>query len=400
MKLAKLENNIWQYFVYTFSQRRHFIPLLSIFFLTLPNTTAQQIGLYTGIGFIASLLIEIPSSYFADRIGHKSTLVMAKIFMIISTLLFIFADGFWYFAFGSAFLSLSFASSGGVGSAFMHNTLRDLKREKDYTKLMSRIGAYASLFSGILIVLLPFLTTKSILLPFKITLVIDIIGLAAVCALTVPSQKRDKVAHSLKEIGTTLRYAVKRGFYPLAFFTSAISGFLVADAGYRYVYLQSLGYPIIFIGAVMGFSRFVWFIIAHYIEHIQKIPLRLLITIEVFLFPLSYILIARFDNPYIVGVFFSLIVGYHWARDPIYTAQFINNYIKNKKYKATMLSIATQVDYLFQMAVGFSIAFVMGRSYKLGFYTLGFSLFFVLILIYIWMYYEIFRPQKMFLTKR
>jgi MFS family permease len=400
MKVTKLQDNIWKYFIYTFSQRRHFIPLLSIFFLTLPDTTAQQIGLYTGIGFIASLLIEIPSSYFADRVGHKPTLVMAKIFMIISTLLFIFADGFWYFAFGSAFLSLSFASSGGVGSAFMHNTLRDLKREKEYTKLMSRIGAYASLFSGVLIVLLPLLTTKSILLPFKITLLIDIVGLVAVCMLKVPSQKRDKVSQTWREIGTTLRYAVKRGFYPLAVFTSAISGFLVADAAYRYVYLQSLGYPIIFIGAVMGLSRFVWFVIAHYVEYLQKIPLRVLITIEVFLFPLSYLLIARFDNPYVVGLFFSLIVGYYWARDPVYTIQFIDNYIKNKKYKATMLSIGTQIDYFFQMAVGFSIAFVMGRSYKLGFYTLGIALFFVLALIYVWMYYEIFRPQKMFLTKR
>jgi len=43
------ENNIWKFFIFSLSQRRNFIPLLSIYFLTLPNTHANQIGLYTGL---------------------------------------------------------------------------------------------------------------------------------------------------------------------------------------------------------------------------------------------------------------------------------------------------------------------------------------------------------------
>jgi len=368
--------------VFVFSQRRHFIPLVAIFFLTLPDTTAQQIGFYTGVGFIASLIFEVPSSYFADRIGHKITLIIAKLFMVISTLMFIIATNFWYFVLGSMFMSLSTSFSGGVGSAFMHNTLLDLKREKEYTKIMSRIGAYASLFSGILIVLLPFLTKTSILLPFKICIVIDVVGFIVVCTLKSPQHDRDTQSISFHNIVKTLRTAVKPGFYPLAIFTSAISGFLVADNSYRYVYLQSLGYPIIFIGFVMGLSRLVWFLLAQNIKYLQKLSIHTLATIDLFLFPIAYVLVALFDNPYVVGVFFSIVVGYMWARDQLYTTEFIDHYITNQKYKATMLSVTTQIDYVFEMIVAFTIGIVMQKSYKLGFFTLGIVLFCILIIIY------------------
>jgi MFS family permease len=359
------------------------MPLLSIFFLTLPDTTAKQIGFYTGIGFIASLIFEIPSSYFADKVGHKITLITAKILMILSTLMFIFANSFWYFVIGSALLSLSFAFSGGVGSAFMYDTMRELKREKEYTKIMSKIGAYASLFSGILIILLPLLTTISILLPFKIVLIIDIMGLVAVYKLQKPAQEHDTSSNSIKEIIQIIKKAVRPGFYPLALFTGAISGFLVADGAYRYVYLQSLGYPIIFIGFVMGLSRFVWFLIAHNISYLEKISIHTIMTIELFLFPLTYLSVAYFNNPYIVGLLFSVVIGYQWARDQLYTSEFINKYISNKQYKATMLSVTTQVDYVIQMIIAFSVATLMEKSFKLGFYVLSIALFIVLFFAYI-----------------
>ncbi|HIH24742.1 TPA: MFS transporter, partial [Candidatus Woesearchaeota archaeon] len=206
--MEPLRGNIWKYFVYLFSQRRHFIPLLAIYFLTLPDTTAQQIGLYTGIGYAASFLVELPSSYFADRIGHKVTLVIAKAFMVLSTILFILADKFWYFAAGAACMAISTACSGGVGDAFMHDTMRALKRESEYTKILSKIKAYVSLISGILIVCLPLLTVTSMLLPFYIVLAIDVVGLIVVSMLHAPGQEQDTAPVSLRQITNMLRTAV------------------------------------------------------------------------------------------------------------------------------------------------------------------------------------------------
>ena len=92
IKPNNVSGNIWKYFIFQLSQRRNFIPILSIFFLTLPNTTAQQIGIYTGIGYLASFIFEIPSGYFADKFGHKRTLIIAKLLMIFSVLAFIYSN--------------------------------------------------------------------------------------------------------------------------------------------------------------------------------------------------------------------------------------------------------------------------------------------------------------------
>lgn len=57
IKNSNLKSNIWKLWIYQFTHRRAYIPLVSIYFLTLPNTTLQQIGLYTWIGAIAGFLL-------------------------------------------------------------------------------------------------------------------------------------------------------------------------------------------------------------------------------------------------------------------------------------------------------------------------------------------------------
>ena len=70
MKLNSIDamtSNLWKYFLVNFTGRRHFIPILSVYFLTLPGTTAHQIGLYTGIGYLASMIMQLPAGMIADR---------------------------------------------------------------------------------------------------------------------------------------------------------------------------------------------------------------------------------------------------------------------------------------------------------------------------------------------
>ena len=83
-----INSNLWKYFVFILTSRRNYIPILSLYFLSLPNTAANQIGIYTGIAWLAGFFLEIPSGYLSDKFGHKKTLILAKFSIIISTLLF------------------------------------------------------------------------------------------------------------------------------------------------------------------------------------------------------------------------------------------------------------------------------------------------------------------------
>lgn len=64
---SKMTSNLWKYFLVNFTGRRHFIPILSVYFLTLPDTTAHQIGIYTGVGYLASMIMQVPAGMIADR---------------------------------------------------------------------------------------------------------------------------------------------------------------------------------------------------------------------------------------------------------------------------------------------------------------------------------------------
>ncbi len=298
---SPLESNLWKFFLYSATQRRHYIPILSIFFLTLPNTHAQQIGLYSGIGYLASFILEIPSGYISDIFGHKRTLIMSKIFMLLSTTLFAFANSLNNFIFGSIFLSLGFAFSSGTNSAFMHESLIAINREKEFTKIMSKISANASLVSMALIISLPFLTKVSIVAPIKVSIIFDVVGLIVALSFVSPPERKD-LGKTLEVLPRLLKAAIGTGFYPTAIFVGAIFGVLVGTAPYRSVYLESLGFPIIFIGSVMGLSRLIWFLLGrkmHLIE--EKFGVEKILKFEMFFFPIILILVVLPLHYYVIA---------------------------------------------------------------------------------------------------
>ncbi|MEK6915418.1 MAG: MFS transporter [Nanoarchaeota archaeon] len=389
MKTNNFKKNLFKFFLFQLSHRRHFFPILSIYFLSLPDVNAAQIGLYTGIGYLAGFLLEIPSSYFADNFGHKKTLILGKILMVLSVVSFIIADGLSLFIIGSILLSASIAFTSGTDSAFIHNMLVSMKKGKEFTKIMSKNSANVSFFSAILIILLPFASKWSLVLPLQINLVFDLIGLVAVSSLVnPPARKRvEKYESTFK----TLKKSVNYKFLPIALFTGLIGGFLLGDSAFRSPYLVSLGYPIVFIGLVMGVSRFIWFGIGHYAHYIkEKVGIKRLLQIEMFLFPFLYLLIVIFRNPFVVGAVSSMSIGYFWGRRAIINDYILNKCLKNKNYKATVLSFSHQVQNIIEVVVAFLGGLLMNLSYQIGFAFLGLSLFVSLLILYPWIHKRIF----------
>jgi hypothetical protein len=80
------------------------------------------------------------------------------------------------------------------------------------------------------------------------------------------------------------------GFFPYALFAATISGFIFADTVYRSPYLIELGYPLAYIGLIMGASRIIWWAVGRSIRTIEKyISFQNLLLIELIIFPLYYI---------------------------------------------------------------------------------------------------------------
>lgn len=377
-----LKSNLWKYFLFILTNRRNYIPILAIYFLTLPSTTAQQIGLFTGIGWFVGFLLEIPSGYISDRFGHKKTLILAKFFMLFSTLFFVFGKSIPYFVLGSSFIALGFAFTSGTAGALLHNTLIGLKREKEYGEIGGKLRAKASLVSAVMILALPLLTKISLLMPIKIYLIFDVIGIFVAFSLVSPKMKYDAEDVEGEKLWSLLKRFKGTGFYTTAIFTGVLGGFIFGTSPFRELFAKSLGFPIIFIGSMMALSRVVWFVVGHNLKIMKKIKIKNLLFYEIFLFSGLMIIASLLKNPYVVGTILSVSVGYYHGRSSIIGEYFFDRFLVNKRYKATMISIKQQFGKLFQAIVVFVVGFVMAVSFSLGFLVSGICLLIILLAIY------------------
>ncbi len=381
MKLTGIQSNLWKYFLINFTGRRHFIPILSVYYLTLPDAHASEIGLYAGTGYLASMLMQIPAGMIGDRWWQKRAVIISKVFLLLSSLIFLFADATWMFFVGAVCMSLgNDAFNAWIGKVFLKRTLELLGRWSEFRKVSSRISGDIALLSIIFIVTLPLLTTIDIRAPILVWLIMDITGIIVAISLFPLSSSEEKYEH--KSIFVLMRESRGSGLISYALFSGVISGFLFADNVYRSPYLVELGYPLAYIGLVMGGSRLIWWIVGRNIHHIEKyIPFEKLLLIELVVFPAYYMGAGYISNPWILGILFSLIVWWFWWRSEIYTDELMNR-IHDDRYRSTLLSLKPQVTNILQVMIAFGIASIMGISYALGFQTLGVIMFILLSGIY------------------
>jgi hypothetical protein len=302
--------------------------------------------------------------------------------MLISTLFFIFGNSLPYFILGSSFIALGFAFTSGTAGAFFHNTLVGLKREKDYGEISGKIRANASLVSAGMILLLPLLTKISLIMPIKIYLIFDVIGILTAFSLYSPKIKYDAEDEEGEKILSQLKRFRGTGFYITSLFVGILGGLIMGLSPFKEPFVESLGFPIVFIGSIMAFSRVIWFIVGHNLKILKKIKIQKLLFYEIFFFSGLIIISSQLKNPYIIGLMIATWIGYYHGRSSLIGEYYLNNFLINKRYKATMISIKQQIGKLFESGISLIIGFAMAISFSLGFLILGISMLVVLLGIY------------------
>ncbi len=381
-----MKNLYLKLFLYLISQRRNFIPILSIYFLSLPDTLANQIWIYNGIWFIASFLLEIPSGYFADYFGHKKTLILSKLFQLCSIIFYIIWNFvntnyiFFLFTLWSVFQAIWFSLFSWTTTAFISEILKKKRWKVRFSKFIWKLRWNVSLVSIPIILFLPFLTSINIIMPFLWALIIDIIWF--IWLLLLPSPKNNIKIKEKKNIIVLFKNSKKSKVLWLSISIWVIIWFFIGSGSFRGVYLESLGFPVAFIWFVMWGSRLIRFIVWQFIHKIEKIfTIKQYFFIEIFIYPLSFFAFAYFSNPYLVWFLFSIIIWYqHWRKWVM--DSFILKNIKDKNYKATMLSIESQINALAWILVSCFIGFIMQYSYKLWHIVLWILLFIILLINY------------------
>jgi predicted MFS family arabinose efflux permease len=116
-------------------------PIIILFFLR-SGMSMSQIGMIVGASYAVSLLLDIPSSVWADKYSRKSVLIVGSTaFMLLNIIIFL-SDSFGMFFLAFCLNGVGTACWTGIFSAFVYDTLLSLGREKQYEQTQARLLKY------------------------------------------------------------------------------------------------------------------------------------------------------------------------------------------------------------------------------------------------------------------
>lgn len=368
-----LKNNIWKFTIASVANKRIFVAILGAYYLTIQGVTPQVIGTITLFGSLASFSFEIPSGYVSDKIGHKQALIISRVSMLLSSLCFLFSNNIPFLIIAAVVMSIGFAFNSGTGSAFMHETLKGLNRDNEYSAVMGKISSIGFAVPIAMTVLVPFLVGISYKIPFLLMSIVDIIGLVAVLSLKKPPVEQLHIEEiQASSFKTVLKEAWNISYFTVAVFSGLISATLLSVSAFRAPYQVELGVAVMWFGVFIGIGRALASIILMYSSRFEKyFTLVSFYRFQYVLHMLLIISVGLTQNAYIIVTLFTLNSGIHWGLSKIDEGYQLKIMSKSK-FKATLLSIGAQIESILTAGLGFLLGWMIQRfSYGTGFLYIG-----------------------------
>ncbi|MDP2630944.1 MAG: MFS transporter [Candidatus Uhrbacteria bacterium] len=363
---SKLEGNILKYNYYKIFSKRVFLPLIAIFLIDQGGVTLPQIAFIASITAIAQFMVEIPSGYIADRWGHKRSLTLSAFLCAISVLPYIFFPGFigGLLAFTLFFSGGAFAS--GTLQAFMHETLLELGRDREYSEIMGKGQSFGLIGNIALVSLIPLTYVIHPRIPFILGFLCLFIAFLIVLSFVEPLV-RVPVAEEGYKRGTIekLRLLAKKVPFLRMFLVFLFFGIVSASSDqtslYREVIFRDVGIPVESFGFILAFGSLLAAIVGRYIHHLKKLSPYSFYIFDAAYFVLAYILIGITHSPLMLVIAFSLFPAYGRTRDIIFESQVFEEF-PYSNYKATMISTMNFFGLLNSVWAPLLLALIIGQS--------------------------------------
>ncbi len=200
------------------------MPVIVLFYKS-NGLTMKDIFLLQSVYSLTLMTLEIPTGYFADRAGRKTSILIGATLGFTGYLAYSFSFGFWQFVIAEVILGVSQSLVSGADSAMLYDTLAATKQKEKYTQLEGRvtsIGNFGEAFAGIIGGLL---AVSSLRTPFFVQTCVALIAIPAALMLAEPGVETIKIKPGLGEIRSII-YSVLHGNVKLKWntFFSAITG--------------------------------------------------------------------------------------------------------------------------------------------------------------------------------
>lgn len=123
---------------------------IAVFFLYMSQSQSlDQVVQLSAIYYLSVFVVEVPSGYFSDRFGRRTTLLIATGALMLSYACFIIGGGFAWFAAGQFFLATGIAMQSGTDTAFHYDSLKALGRESEYAQREARAEQWGLIMTAV-----------------------------------------------------------------------------------------------------------------------------------------------------------------------------------------------------------------------------------------------------------
>ncbi len=143
-----LRRNIKTEYMYRFISNFNLTGAIWVLYLSYKGMSLGQIGLLEGFFHIISFFFEVPTGAMADLVGRKRTIIFGRISAVISGFLMITSNHFWGYCLAFVFSALSYNLNSGSEEALVYDSLKKLKREKEFLKINGRLNFIQEAASG------------------------------------------------------------------------------------------------------------------------------------------------------------------------------------------------------------------------------------------------------------
>ena len=302
--------------------------------------TIRDIGLLSAFFSAVQLLAEVPTGYFADRIGRIASIRVGAVLAAIATTIYVFVHHKTGIYIGVMFEALGYAFMGGAGQALIHDSLVVKKLEHEYTKIMSRAQSVSLIANAILIAIVPMTYAINPAYPFAIGTLAYLLLL--ITALFMHDVKRSISVVKLK-IPILKQIVGKKNLLLFGLSYGVIAALYTSQADTFNVALREYGFRTNLIGWIYGIASVVGAAIGPIVHYLHRIKLSRYLLVDLCIL-IMMSAAAYTGSPYLLGGMMVISISFWRYRNIIYQSYLLNIY--PTAYKATLVSAMSNLEQL------------------------------------------------------
>lgn len=329
----RLENNLRRYaWSKTFTKRVYF-PILTVMLISVAHLSYDQIALIAIVASIVQGVLQIPTGYFADKLGDKRMVVLGSLIMLPSTLFYIFMPNFLGALLGLVSFAAAFAFIGGAIESFIHDTLLALGKAHEYTKVVGRAQSLGLIGNVVLVSLTPLTYAIDYRLPFVVGFFCTVALVLLMVAMVSPPPRESRSKANPLE---AMRRVVTWQNLALFLFAGFMAGILERGSDFVTLMFQGVGVPDYLFGVVVAASSIVGAVLGWYLFIFDRLKPVHFYLFDVIFIALSFYVMGSTQSAWVVLGMYVLFMGYSRVRYIVMQSKLLEDI--QHTYKATLLS--------------------------------------------------------------